>query len=91
MPAADAPSELVALGLRPGDRVRWRRGESEHWKEAKVERVERDGSLGVRDTKGAARAIPIERVEVRRKGRRGGVVWEPVIRVASQTEQLDLL
>jgi hypothetical protein len=54
-------------------------------------RREDDGSLGVRDSKGALRAIPIELVEVRDKGPRGGVVWEPLAERAARSEQMKLL
>ena len=51
-------------------------------------RRETDGSLGLRDTKGALRALPLDRVEARTNGPRGGVVWEPVPERAARTEQL---
>jgi hypothetical protein len=79
------------LGLRRGDRVRFRRSDDEHWKEAEVMRRERDGSLGLRDDKGASRAISIDLVQVRTTGPRGGVVWEPVTERAARDEQLKLL
>lgn len=91
MAAADTPGDLVALGLRVGERVRFRRRDDERWKEAKLEAVERDGSLGVRDAKGASRAIPVDRVQVRREGPRGGRVWVPVADLRDEPEQLDLL
>jgi hypothetical protein len=81
----------VAVGLRPGDRVRFRQREGGAWKEARVERRERDGSIGVRDERGAARALPVDRLQVRTTGRRGGVVWEPVVERAGRDEQLGLL
>lgn len=89
-PAALAESALLEVGLRPGDRVRFRRTEGGVWKEAKVERRERDGSVGVRDERGAARAIPVERLEVRARGPRGGTVWEPVTQRADRDEQLGI-
>lgn len=82
---------LIAVGLRKGDRVRFRRNVDEHWKEAEVMRRERDGSLGLRDDKGASRAIALELVEVRTVGPRGGVVWERVAERAARDEQLRLL
>jgi hypothetical protein len=88
---ADTPSALTELGLRVGDTVRFRRAESENWREATVVNREKDGSVGVRDAKGAARAIPIERLQVRARGPRGGVVWEPLHERAGRTEQLGLL
>lgn len=82
---------LVALGLAPGMRVRFRRQPADRWSPAVVERVEKDGSLGLRDPKGAARAIPIELVEVETTGPRGAKTWEPVTERATRTEQLRLL
>ncbi|CAN5560869.1 hypothetical protein BH20ACT2_BH20ACT2_13540 [soil metagenome] len=82
---------LTELGLAPGDRVRFRRGPGERWKPAVAERRERDGSVGLRDARGAARAIPVERIEVRSDGPRGGTTWEPLIERAARTEQLRLL
>lgn len=83
-------SALAELGLRSGDRVRFRRRDGERWKEATVVRREKDGSLGLRDAKGAARAIELDLVEVRTTGPRGGVVWEPVAERAARTEQMPL-
>ena len=90
-PAALAESALVEVGLRPGDRVRFRQREGSSWKEATVERRERDGSIGVRDERGAARAIALERMQVRTTSKRGGVMWEPVAERAQRDEQLGLL
>jgi hypothetical protein len=93
-PAGDRPAAdpcLVELGVAVGDRVRFRRHDGERWKEAVVVRRERDGSIGLRDRKGGARAIAIERVEVRDTGPRGGVVWEPLPERAARAEQLRLL
>lgn len=90
-PAPLAESALVEVGLRPGDRVRFKQREGSAWKEGKVERRERDGSIGVRDERGAARAIPVERLQVRTTGKRGGRVWEPVVDRAARDEQLGLL
>ena len=81
---------LVELGLTAGDRVRFRRPTGS-WTEARVERRERDGSVRLRDGKGSARAIPVDRLEVRTTGPRGGHRWEPLPDIAAQTEQLRLL
>jgi hypothetical protein len=81
---------LATLGLEPGAPVRFRRRGGERWKEGTVARREADGSLGVRDAKGALRALPLSLVEVRTTGPRGGVVWEPLPERAARTEQLDL-
>lgn len=90
-PAPLADSALLEVGLRPGDIVRFRRAEGGVWRQARVERRERDGSIGVRDEQGAARALPVERLQVRTTGRRGAVVWEPVSERAGRDEQLGLL
>jgi len=84
-------SGLAALGLRPGDRVRFRRREGGRWHEATVERLERDGSIGLRDGRGAARSIPLDRLEVRTTGPRGASTWEPAPERAARTEQMRLL
>ncbi|MDZ7733068.1 MAG: hypothetical protein U5R31_08065 [Acidimicrobiia bacterium] len=81
---------LGRLGLRRGDRVRFRRRDGERWKAGVVERLEADGSIGLRDGRGAWRAIPVELVEVRAEGPRGGDRWEPVTERAARTEQLHL-
>lgn len=90
-PAPLADSALLAVGLRPGDRVRYRRSQAGNWTEGRVEQRERDGSIGVRDGRGALRALPIERLQLRTQGRRGGVTWEPLTEVADRDEQLGLL
>jgi hypothetical protein len=82
---------LAELGLEPGARVRFRRRADERWKDAVVVRRERDGSIGLRDERGAARAIAASLIEVRTRGPRGGVVWEPLPERAARTEQMRLL
>lgn len=82
--------DLASLGLAPGEAVRFRRG-SGHWQLGLARRVERDGSIGVTDEKGAARCLPVDRLEVRAQGRRGGRAWEPLAVRAARTEQLRLL
>ena len=74
-PSPYPDASLAELGLSEGDVVRFRRLDDERWKQATVERREKDGSVGLRDGKGASRALPIDRIEVRTAGRRGGVRW----------------
>jgi hypothetical protein len=81
---------LEQLGVRAGDRVRFRRRDSERWKEAVVERLEKDGSLGLREANGASRANDLELFEVRSTGPTGGVVLEPVGERAAPPEQIPL-
>ena len=82
--------DLIRLGLAAGMRVRFRRDPADHWRFAVVERVEKDGSLGLRDQKGGSRAIPIELVEVETRGPRGAWTWEPVTERAAREEQLKM-
>ncbi len=79
---------LDVLGLVPGEQVRWRAPGRSRWRYGGVTRREADGSLGVTDVDRAARSIPVERVEVRRRGRSG---WEPLAARATRSEQLRLL
>lgn len=83
-------TDLVVLGLRAGMKVRFRREPTDRWKPARVERIERDGSLGLRDPKGAALSIPVELVEVSTRGPRGAWRWETVLERAAREEQLSL-
>lgn len=82
--------ELAALGLTPGERVRWRDRPGGRWREGTVVERERDGSVGVRDGKGASRSLTVDRLEVRTRGPRGARTWEPLSVRAARTEQLPL-
>lgn len=84
-------TSLQALGLAPGMAVRFRRKAATRWRKGVVERVEKDGSLGLRDERGAARAIPLELVEVATTGPRGARTWEPATERAARPEQLRLI
>ncbi len=81
---------LNAVGLRLGEAIRFRRNESSRWIEGKVARMEPDGSITLHDPDGAARSLRPERVQVRRPGSRGRLVWKAVSDVAVTWEQLDL-
>lgn len=87
----ERPYDLTVLGLRPGELVRFRRDGAVRWHEARVTRRERDGSIGLTDLRGAARAMPVDAIEVRCQGPRGGRAWEPLAARAGRTEQLRLL
>jgi hypothetical protein len=87
--AAQRP-ELAALGLSAGDLVRWRDRPGGRWREGTVVERERDGSVGVRDGKGASRALTVDRLEVRTRGPRGARTWEPLSVRAGRTEQMPL-
>lgn len=81
-------SGLAALGLAAGERVRFRRRAEGRFTEAVVVGRERDGSVGLRDPKGAARALPVELIQVRRSGPRGGKRWEPLTARAARDHQV---
>lgn len=61
-----------------GDQVRFRRGPGRHWHHGIVSCREPDGSVGLHDDKAAARAIAVDRLELRVRGPQGGTRWEPV-------------
>ena len=82
---------LTILGLRPGDTVRWRAAEGARWQTGRVTHRERDGSVGVTDARGSSRSLPVDRLEVRGAGPRGGAGWEALSDRAARTEQLRLL
>jgi hypothetical protein len=82
---------LAELGMAVGERVRFRSPDKGRWQAGKVTGRERDGSLGVVDGKGSARAIPLDNVLVSCTGPRGAAMWEPLLDRAARTEQLKLL
>jgi len=85
-PDPDQPT-LGQLSLQAGDRVRFRRAAGQRWQEAMVEGRERDGSVALRDAKGASRFIRFDQLEVCRLRNRTAR-WEPV--VEQEWEQLSL-
>ena len=66
---------LAELGLEIGQLVRYRGANDKRGSEGVVLRRERDGSVGLRDERGRARAIPVDAIEVRIVGPRGGEQW----------------
>ena len=82
--------ELGVVGLRAGERARFREAGRERWHDAVVVGIERDGSVALRDAKRAARSIPLERVEVLRRAGRGRPRWRNAAEVAVTWEQLAL-
>ncbi|MFM2077279.1 MAG: hypothetical protein RJA49_1169 [Actinomycetota bacterium] len=81
---------LQRLGLRPGEPVRFRKGESARWHAGKMSGIAVDGSITIFDANGAARSLRPEFVEVRRPGSRGRLSWQTVSDVAITWEQLQL-
>jgi hypothetical protein len=69
---------LAELGLEIGQLVRYIGSSDKRYRDGVVLRRERDGSVGLRDERGRARAIPPERIEVRVVGPRGGEQWIPL-------------
>jgi hypothetical protein len=56
-----------------------------------VSHRERDGSVAVTDTRGLARSLAVDRLEVSCLGPRGGRAWEAVAERAVRSEQLKLM
>ena len=83
-------SALQALGLRPGEQVRFRRADRGRWQLGAVQRLERDGSLRVADAVGSARTVPLAGVQVRAPRARGAGAWEPLAERSSRAVQLSL-
>ena len=83
-------SALQALGLRPGEQVRFRRADRGRWQLGAVQRLERDGSLRVADAEGSARTGPLAGVQVRAPRARGAGAWEPLAERSSRAVQLSL-
>ena len=81
---------LHRLGLRAGEPVRFRKGDTGRWFTGKMSGVAVDGSITIHDANGAARSLRPERVEVRRPGSRGHLTWQLVSDVAITWEQLAL-
>lgn len=69
---------LAELGLEIGQLVRYRGASDKRFHDGVVLRRERDGSVGLRDERGRARAIPVDAIEVRVIGPRGGEQWVPL-------------
>lgn len=69
---------LAELGLEIGQLVRYVGTTDRRPRDGVVLRRERDGSVGLRDDRGRARAIPPERIVVRVVGPRGGQQWVPL-------------
>lgn len=69
---------LAELGLEIGQIIRFQGATDRRFHEAVVLRRERDGSVGLRDERGRARAIGVDRIEVRVEGPRGGHRWVPI-------------
>ena len=88
---AEPSPNLAQVGLRAGEKVRFLRPDRSRWQTGTVRRRERDGSIGITDDNGAARAIPMQLVQVRGEGPRGARTWEPLLDRATRTEQLSLL
>lgn len=84
------PVDLAAFGLRAGESIRFRRNGRGRWHVGRLERIERDGSIGVRDDKGASRALRAELVEVAATGPKGASRWEPLVERMTRGDQLEL-
>jgi hypothetical protein len=76
--ARPVDDRLAEVGLEIGQLVRYIGSSDKRFHDGVVLRRENDGSIGLRDERGRARAIPIDRIEVRVIGPRGGEQWVPL-------------
>lgn len=90
MPAYRTAAALERLGLRASEPIRFKRGGKGRYVIGKVEGVEHDGAVTLRDPDGSARTLRPERVEIRRPGPKGRLRWQLVSDVAITWEQLEL-
>ena len=82
---------LEHLGLRAGEAVRFRKGDTGRWIAGRIAGVNADGSITLHDVpQGAARSLRPDRLEVRRPNSRGRLTWQNVGVVAITWEQLAL-
>ncbi|MCU1395150.1 MAG: hypothetical protein JWM34_3578 [Ilumatobacteraceae bacterium] len=85
------PVVLEQIGLRAGEPVRFRKGDSGRWIAGRIAGISADGSIMLHDVpQGAARSLRPDRLEVRRPGGRGRLTWQNVGVVAITWEQLSL-
>lgn len=89
-PAPTEVTRLASLGLTAGTPVRFRRITKTRWYTGRLERLERDGSIGIRDSQGALRSIPVADVVIPATGPRGGQSWQPLIDFLLVGEQIAL-
>jgi len=85
-----SPAALSRLGLRLGEPIRFRRHDKGRWIVGRVQGIELDGSVNLRDPDGSTRSLRAERVEIRRPGSRGRLRWQIVSDVAVTWEQLEM-
>lgn len=78
-------TDLTEYGLVVGDRVRFHRKPGSTWTEANVRGINKDGSVDI-GTANGIRAFMPERLEVKRHGPKGGVVWHPVLVITNASE-----
>lgn len=84
-------ASLEQIGLRVGEPVRFRKGDTGRWIAGRIAGVSSDGSITLHDVpQGAARSLRPDRLEVRRPGARGRLSWQNVGVVAITWEQLSL-
>lgn len=81
---------LARLGLRSAEAIRFKRNDKGRYIVGKVEGIEVDGSITLRDPDGSARSLRAERLEIRRPGPHGRLRWQTVSDVAVTWEQLEL-
>lgn len=66
------------VDIRKGDTLRFRPRPNARWLQGTMIGVNADGSIDLCDVDGKTRSIHRDRLEVKRKGPRGGNVWVSV-------------
>lgn len=91
MTSSPAAAQLAEIGLHAGEQVRFRNAPTARWSTGRIANVNADGSITLHDIdRGAAHSLRPDRLEVRRPGVRGRLVWQNVAVVAITWEQLEL-
>ena len=90
-PAELAESELRAIGIHRGEPIRFKKSEdAARWSLGRIHSVERDGSITVHDSNGAARSLKPERIEIQRRNARGRINWLNLSEFLNSERQLTL-
>lgn len=82
--------DLESIGIQPGETLRYRPLGRTRWEEVTATGLRLDGSVLVHDTQGAARSLQPDRLQVRRPGPRGRLMWIGVDTLQGRWVQLEL-
>ena len=90
-PTEIAEAALNAIGLHRGEPIRFKKSDdAARWSSGRIHAIERDGSVTVHDSNGAARSLRPERIEIQRRNTRGRIAWQPLQEFLDSERQLTL-